>query len=132
MSYEPKVWECDELITDDALNHIEGGIGTLSTALETLISNSGMFIIEATGTAPNFTSDKTYDELLQAIEDNRPCYIRWDASQGMGQQIRLYALVQYTRSGTGRASIFTHAAKISGNLAVETMMMSEDGSIRIV
>ena len=129
MSYEPKTWECGDVITAEDLNHLENGLVTLSSALESLIDNSGAFIIEATGNMPNLTADKTFEELLQAINNDRLCIIRWDASQGLGQQVMLYHLVKYTANGTNRTAYFTYSTNTSNNTTVQTLRMSEDGTI---
>ena len=128
MAYERHEWVCGEKITAELMNNLEGGV-------EEALSNSGgggAFYIEATGTPPNFTGDKTFAELLQAIDDGRPCFIRWDASQGHGQQIMVYSLAQYTRSGSAPSASFSSSLSASGRSTIETLKMSENGAITII
>ena len=124
MAYTPKTWVCGEKITADGLNNIEEGIQ------EALASSGGggAFYIEATGTMPNLTADKTFAELLQAIDDGCACFIRWDASQGLGQQVMIYSLVQYSRNSSAPDAYFTHADSNS----IGTLKMLESGAITSV
>lgn len=82
MSYTPKVWERDELITSEALNNIENGLAEASAAAEEASSSSGLFIVYGTfNTDPETeeesltegTVDRTIDEIEEAWMSGRRC-----------------------------------------------------------
>ena len=81
MSYEPKTWECGDIITAEDLNHMEQGIvnsggGNASliirlTGDEVVYHTSPNIEVSQTGEA--YYTDKTLSEVSEAINDGRVC-----------------------------------------------------------
>lgn len=77
MAYTPKEWECGEVVTAEALNHIEQGIanageggggGSLLIKIASFEDDSG------TGYR-TITFDKTWQEVYDAFTDGTPCFV---------------------------------------------------------
>lgn len=62
MAYEPREWSCGDKITTDALNHIEQGIAN---------TGDGSDIMYVNYNDSTQTVDKTFNEIVQAVEDGR-------------------------------------------------------------
>ncbi len=78
MAYEPKEWACGEVVTADALNHIEQGIadaggGSVAPLIVSVSYNEA---------EDKFCMDKTFGEIRTAFESARPIivYDRQDAN----------------------------------------------------
>lgn len=63
MAYEPKTWECGDVVTADALNHIEQGIAESGGGTSQFVVHGSEF----RGTT--FVADKTYAEIAEAYQN---------------------------------------------------------------
>lgn len=78
MAYTPKEWECGEVVTAEALNHIEQGIlGASSSGASSLVIKAAS--IEKGDTAYVYT-DKTFNEVADAMRNGTPCYVGFEAN----------------------------------------------------
>ena len=67
MSYEKRTWSTGEIITADKLNHMEDGIANSGSGSGGTSTN--ILIVTFTGSGSTYTCDKTYEEILNAIDN---------------------------------------------------------------
>ena len=115
MAYEKQTWECGDDITATGLNHIEQGLADVYQSI-------GAFIINATGNPPTLTGDKTYSELLNAIEQGLPCYIDWTSGENV-MRFSLTACFKAQRVAEFARVVYYQSASLN------VLQMAEDGTI---
>ena len=69
MAYEPKTWECGEIVTDSDLNRIEQGIAHSAFIVECAgYTNTGNF-------GENDVLSENYAMIYHALEAGIPCFV---------------------------------------------------------
>lgn len=64
MAYEPTVWKTGDIVTSTRLNKIENELANSSDGAD-------MFIVTFTYGQLEYTADKTYSEILEALENGK-------------------------------------------------------------
>jgi len=123
MAYEPKTWECGEVVTADALNHIEQGIAE---------SGGGEhFKITVTRTNGTLTADKTFQEIKSAIQSGKIAYVEYDPS-GAGYQLKHFVFdVLNTTYDEVSSDVNFHCAWLerTGKLHVEAIRVTYENNV---
>lgn len=77
MAYEPKTWERGEVISADALNHIEQGIAEAGGGgAEPLIIKATRIV--STASAVEIETDTPYSQAKEAFQSGIPCYVAFN------------------------------------------------------
>lgn len=74
MAYEPKTWQCGEVVTANDLNRIEQGVAEASEGGGG--TGSGLFVIHEDSVTG--VLDKTWQEIHDAVEQGKLAYILMD------------------------------------------------------
>ena len=74
MAYTPTNWECGDVVTAEALNKIENGIANASGGGNEIVVIRAASISED-GNNIIITTDKTWQEIFDALTDGIPCYV---------------------------------------------------------
>ncbi len=62
MAYEPKEWQCGEVVTADALNHLEQGVA----------DSASIFVVNFNDDGGTWVADKAWSDAEQAIKSGIP------------------------------------------------------------
>lgn len=87
MSYEKQTWTTGEVITAEKLNHMEDGIVNNDTVIVTITSTQGVI-----------SADKTYEEILDAINNGKYVYLKEHPENAPDGLFIIYNLNQITPS----------------------------------
>lgn len=74
MAYVKQNWECGEMITADKLNHMEDGIANGGASVLVVRPTS----LAESGNRKFVITDKTLQEVSDAIANGTPCYVGFD------------------------------------------------------
>ena len=129
MAYEPKTWTCGEVVTADALNHMEQGIADAG-GVEVFVVN-----FDARGTSSSsytVTADKTFAEVVEA--HNRGAVIVFHTKEQFGSNpYAVYSALATARTTFNEQSelIFDEFDAIAipnpySNSKAETILHSND------
>ena len=92
MAYTPKTWQCGETIMADDLNHMEQGIAQgggsepLFVGMRTVDSDTAL--------------DKTWQEIYDAMNANRPAYVVNRHTDGVGYGIAAMPIISTEFGGS--------------------------------
>lgn len=138
MAYEPKTWECGDVVSADALNHMEQGIADANelpsvTSADNgkvlgvdggeykLVEQSGggesdVFVVTFTGSlSGNLSADKTFDEMEQAALSGKVVIGHYDGSGAGYSLATLYLSDMDTSKGNATASFTRSYAYANGS-----------------
>ena len=79
MAYEPKTWERGEVISADALNHIERGIAE---------AGGGALIVHVDEEG---VTDKTWQEIHDALANGIPTYVAYSFTDDSSTTAKIYS-----------------------------------------
>lgn len=88
MAYTPTNWECGDVVTAEALNHMEQGIVSNGECIYWVNIIEG----EPDGGVTSYVADKTFAEITQALTDGKAVILRYE----YGELTTYYTLVEKT------------------------------------
>lgn len=114
MAYTRHTWECGEAITDTRLNNMEAGI---EEAL-----NGGAIVIKAASldgvdTDMIVTTDKTWQEIADALENGTPCYVGFMLSlcgKTSADELNIPLMMPVLVAGSGEDYIVSFLSPMGG------------------
>lgn len=97
MAYEPKTWQCGEVVTANDLNHIERGIAEASEGE----GGTEPLIVNVTENDGNFYMDKTFGEIRVAFLSGRTVLVlesNPDGSESLNESLNggMVTRLEYT------------------------------------
>ena len=95
MAYTPTEWKSGDVITAEKLNNIEEGVQ----------NGNNIFVITFAPNSP-YTTDKTFEELIEAVSNDKLVLAKRDGSGGSGYAILHYQLGNICPKGTSRYAHF--------------------------
>ena len=103
MAYTPTEWKSGDVITAEKLNNIEDGVQ----------NGNSIFVITFAPNSP-YTPDKTFEELVEAVSNDKLVLAKRDASGGSGWAILHYQLANMCPKGTSRFADFIVSQIVGG------------------
>ena len=85
MAYEKHTWETGEKITAEKLNNLEDGVS----------GNGGILLVTATYDGQNYQADKTFSEILEAIQNNLIVKVIYTNQYGLTLHMSLQSVGSY-------------------------------------
>lgn len=76
MAYEPKTWQCGEVVTADDLNRIERGVAEAGGGGTPLIIKATRIVSTASGV--EVETDTPYSQAKEAFQSGIPCYVAFN------------------------------------------------------
>lgn len=119
MAYEPKTWQCGEVVSADALNHLEQGVANAGgSAMIVRMSTEG-------------TTDKTWQQVYDALIGGTLVYVLSSASSG-GTDVVAHASILMAVGGHNSYIATMMSISHDGTSAQATSLVADsaDGYLR--
>lgn len=85
MSYEKQTWTTGDTITAEKLNNLEDGVS----------GNGGVVLVTVTYDEQNYQADKTFSEILEAIQNNLIVKVIYTNQYGLTLCMSLQSISNY-------------------------------------
>lgn len=136
MAYTPKEWGCGEVVTADALNHIEEGIAEAHECCDGGGGESNVLYVTNTYDGSYASGlDASYADIRQAAIDGKMVFLKLL----YGEVFDVYILQSITNNGIRFISMPTSMSYATGSnnqgtitsIQLDALEISEDGYIHI-